>query len=225
MTELDVAHNLAVYEAARTALAEVTRVDEAMPIRNKAEALEVYAKRAKDRELIDYATELRLRAEIRVGELLAEMAARGERDQGKGGDRKSRSRATTVKLQDLGISKSQSSSWQRLAALPEEEQLLKIMAAKAHASRAVDDAPPKRRRRRHAEPVPVVDPEPEPQQVDPIALCVDDVRERVGEAMDAVPAEELPRLFAALRAALRTLEMGDADEGKGEDDDRQFTRH
>ena len=71
-------------------------------------------------------TELRMRAEIRAGELLDEMVEKGERHRqgGTGANQSQKSqRATSAPtLKELGVTKSQSSRWQQLAALPKEEQ-------------------------------------------------------------------------------------------------------
>ena len=90
--------------------------------------MQVYAKQAKDTELIDHATDIRLRAEIRAGELLTEMAEKKERKT-RSGDKRAKSQPVTS-LSDLGISKAQSSRWQRIAALPPDEQEAKIARAK-----------------------------------------------------------------------------------------------
>lgn len=54
-----------------------------------------------------------MRAGARMGELLEDMAKRGERETDKGGDRKSRFRKGIVKLADLGVTPKESGGDQR----------------------------------------------------------------------------------------------------------------
>lgn len=125
------------YDAARKALAAAVRVDEVKSIRDKAVALGAYAKEARDTELIDHATEIRLRAERRAGEILVVMAKSGER--AKRGEAKKKTKAT-FKLGDLGVTKHQSQRWQRIAAVPEREFERNVTKAKALAVASVEGA-------------------------------------------------------------------------------------
>lgn len=115
------------YEQARTALAECQRVDEVKDIRDKAEAMAAYARQAKDTELIQWATEIKVRAERKAGELLAQSAANGDRaPQG----RVSPVEPKPTTLVDLGITSNQSSRWQSLASMTDAHFETAVATAK-----------------------------------------------------------------------------------------------
>jgi hypothetical protein len=109
---------LARLATARRLLAEVRSVDDAKAIHDIAEAARVYARQARlSLEAQNDAAEIRLRAERKLGELLARMNKHP-------GGNINRSQPATgsnkpVRLQELGVSKSQSSRWQAIAAVPE----------------------------------------------------------------------------------------------------------
>lgn len=108
------------YDAACQAIAIARKVDEVKDIRDKAEAVRAYAKQANNKQLEADALEIRKRAERRAGELLTEMKETGERQtRGSTGGGRAKSEAAT--LQDIGVTKDQSSEWQKLAAIPEEK--------------------------------------------------------------------------------------------------------
>jgi hypothetical protein len=114
---------LVKYEAARAALAAAHRIDEVKDIRDRAQALAAYARQARDTEMIEWATEIKVRAERRCGQMLKETAARGERATKKGNvNQYSRvSHDGRPSLSDLGLNFNQSSRYQKLAEIPEEQ--------------------------------------------------------------------------------------------------------
>jgi hypothetical protein len=80
-----------------------------------------YGRQARNTELEQKACEIRLRAERRCGQLLKVLEmAKGTRGQRAGGSTV-RPPETAQPLAELGISKTQSSRWQKLADVPEED--------------------------------------------------------------------------------------------------------
>lgn len=65
------------YDAACRALAEAKAVDEVQELRSKADAMRVYAMQANNKTLEVDAAEIRIRAERRLGELIAEQKSAG----------------------------------------------------------------------------------------------------------------------------------------------------
>lgn len=113
----NMATSMVKYDAMCTAIEAARQVDEVKDIRDKAMAIQMYAKQAKNLDAERHAAEIRVRAERKCGELLAQMP------KAKGGNpnlptgNKAEPVAT---LTDLGISKRQSSEWQQLAGVPEK---------------------------------------------------------------------------------------------------------
>jgi ParB family chromosome partitioning protein len=111
-------YTLQKYDAMCRSIEDAASVDEVKDIRDKALAFQMYAKQAKNLKAERLAAEIRIRAERKCGELLAEMP------KAKGGNpnlptpNKTEGVAT---LADMGISYRQSSGWQKLAAMPEEQ--------------------------------------------------------------------------------------------------------
>jgi hypothetical protein len=93
------------YDAMCRAIAAAYEVDEVKNIRDQAKALEEYSRQARNIENERKACEVRLRAERKAGQIL-------KKQQRQGGDRRSKSRGGTLK--DDGISRRQSSDWQKL---------------------------------------------------------------------------------------------------------------
>lgn len=129
------------YNRARQALMEAKTVDEVKDVRDKAVAMQAYAKQALDPELINLATDIKMRAERMAGEMLKAMKAAGQRV-AQGGDRKAKSQA--VSLKDLGITPMQSSRWQKLSDLALADFEKRVALAQQHAVAYVDSTPEER---------------------------------------------------------------------------------
>lgn len=128
---------LVKYDAACRALSECKAVDEVKTWADKAAAMQAYGRMAKDKTLEVDAAEIRLRAERRLGELLAAQKAgsglnKGGRPEKTGASKEpvSGSRETGASkepvfsaptLAQAGIDKKLSSRAQKLAAVPESE--------------------------------------------------------------------------------------------------------
>jgi hypothetical protein len=113
-----------LYDEMCRAIQAAHRVDEAKEIRDKARALEVYFRQAQNIENERRAREIRLRAERRAGQIRAEMdKARGAAEPGtdRGATRLPDVTASAPTNDELGITKRQSASWQKLAAIPEAD--------------------------------------------------------------------------------------------------------
>lgn len=111
---------LVKYEAARYALQEARSVDEVKDVKDKAEALRLYARQAHDKDMEIWTAEIKLRAVRRLGELSAAL------EKSSGGanplatllnSEKSKSEA----LASAGISVPTANRYEQVAAIPQEQ--------------------------------------------------------------------------------------------------------
>lgn len=119
---------LVKYDAARYALEEAALIDDVIDIRDKAQAMAAYARQAKDTKMVEWVTEIKVRAERKAGKMLSEMTLRD------GGHAKKLTRSLDVTelpptLSEMGISKNESSRWQKLAAVSDNQFEVAISAA------------------------------------------------------------------------------------------------
>ena len=107
--------SLVRYEEMLRAIDACYKIDEVKSIRDKALAMELYLRQATDPEPERRACEIRLRAERKAGQLLAEM------DRAQATDGRPNKASSGATLSSLGISRDQSARWQKLAGIPDEK--------------------------------------------------------------------------------------------------------
>ena len=126
---------LALFAVAKEALAEAVKVDEVKDVRDQAERIRLYGQQANDRTIIADATEIIMRAERRLGELLRSAHQTGQLGIGRpsrsnvdeGEEAPAEEEAETVEvirpqrvtLKEAGISKKLSTRSQKFAAVEE----------------------------------------------------------------------------------------------------------
>lgn len=113
---------LILLDRARTALLEARTVDEVRDLRDKAQAVRAYVRKARlGHNILLEAAAIKLRAERRLGEMLQllPLARSAPGNQHKPGCEDADTNG--VRLQEIGISKSESSRLQKIASLPESQ--------------------------------------------------------------------------------------------------------
>ena len=123
---------LALFSVAKEALAEAVKVDEVKDVRDQAERIRLYGQQANDRSIIADATEIIMRAERRLGELLRSAhetgqlgigrPARSNIEEGEAApedEPPAEAPPRRVTLKEAGISKKLSTRSQKFASVPE----------------------------------------------------------------------------------------------------------
>ena len=113
---------LAQYDRARAALAEATRIDEILPLRDQMQHIKLHARHVQDRELMADATEIQIRAETKLGLLLKEAKKAGllKASRPKKVDPKKPADADGFTLKEIGVTEKLSSTAQKKASITEQ---------------------------------------------------------------------------------------------------------
>jgi hypothetical protein len=135
----------------RVAILKCKRVDECAHIGDVAVAAQAYYRVTLDIDNEIIASNIRVRAERRLGELLHKMKARGERHNGRNAPNALKSRGATPTLADLGIDKHRASRAKQLADVDEDEFELALSGERVAQPRTILRATKK-------QPVAVVEP-------------------------------------------------------------------
>jgi len=127
-------YELVKYDQARHALKEATKVDDVKKIKDAALALEIYARQTKNAEMEKWVSEIKLRANVRIGELSREL------DKSKGGSNPKATlpndgKSKTETLKAAGISTSQANRAEKLA--DHKEDVEEYINKKAKENKAV----------------------------------------------------------------------------------------
>src|SRR5262245_26203335 len=127
-------NNLIRFDAAKQALAECKRVDEVKSIRDKAMAMQLYARQAHDRSLEQDAIEISMQAERRLGEIIQEQKETVGLASGREGKRKSlglsKNPSDRPTLDSQGIDKNLAHRARRLAGMSEKDFDAAVAAAR-----------------------------------------------------------------------------------------------
>lgn len=145
---------LAQYDLARRALAEATRVDQVLPLRDEVEHIKLYARQIRDRALLADASVFQMRIERKLGTLLVAAEQAGVL-QGRGRPKKppasdpekcpDEGHFPPVTFEELGLDRRDAAVAKKQAGIAEQafETMVEAMRARVLAGRAriVDDAP------------------------------------------------------------------------------------
>jgi len=142
MDGLFTTHSIVRYDAMCHAIDAAYEVDEVKDIRDQAIAWEFYGRMARNVEAERRACEIRLRAERKAGQLLSQMEkAKGAAQPGIGRSGGTRSDGPTA-LRDLGVTKQQSSDWQKLGRVPQEQFEQSLKSGKPTTAGIIRDTTP-----------------------------------------------------------------------------------